>query len=109
MVTSLAVSLTVGVAFLGCGGIGSLVAKGVCRSDRQRRRMAGGSLAFPWIPGPPTRRSGVLSMLHFGGLATLNRFLVFLAWNSDNILLGRFCGAHALGLYGRAYQLATWR
>lgn len=29
MVTSLAVSLTVGVAFLGCGGIGSLVAKGV--------------------------------------------------------------------------------
>ena len=46
-------------------------------------------------------------MLHFGGLATLNNFIVFLAWNSDNILLGRFWGAQALGLYGRAYQLAT--
>ena len=46
-------------------------------------------------------------MLHFGGLATLNSFFVFLAWNSDNILLGRFWGAQALGLYGRAYQLAT--
>jgi PST family polysaccharide transporter len=46
-------------------------------------------------------------MLRFGGLATCNSFLVFLAWNSDNILLGRFWGAHALGLYGRAYQLAT--
>ena len=46
-------------------------------------------------------------MLRFGGLATCNSFLVYLAWNSDNILLGRFWGAHALGLYGRAYQLAT--
>jgi hypothetical protein len=33
--------------------------------------------------------------------------VVFLAWNSDNILLGRFWGADALGLYGRTYQLAT--
>jgi PST family polysaccharide transporter len=46
-------------------------------------------------------------MLRFGGLATCNGFLVFLAWNSDNILLGRYWGASALGLYGRAYQLAT--
>ena len=37
----------------------------------------------------------------------LNSLLVFLAWNTDNILLGRFWGADALGLYGRAYQLAT--
>lgn len=46
-------------------------------------------------------------MLRFGSLATCNNILVFLAWNSDNILLGRFWGPHALGLYGRAYQLAT--
>ncbi len=46
-------------------------------------------------------------MLHFGWMATCNNLVVFVAWNCDNILLGRFWGADALGLYGRAYQLAT--
>ena len=64
-------------------------------------------LAHPWVPGPPRRRCGVLSMVHFGGMATCNSLVVFLAWNSDNILVGRFWGADALGLYGRAFQLAT--
>jgi O-antigen/teichoic acid export membrane protein len=63
--------------------------------------------AVPWLPGPPRRRSDIRSMLHFGGLATLNGFVVFLAWNSEKLLLGRFWGSDALGLYGRAYQLVT--
>jgi O-antigen/teichoic acid export membrane protein len=64
-------------------------------------------LAVPWAPGPPRRGVGVWSILRFGGLATCNSLLVYLAWNAQNILLGRFWGAHALGLYGRAFQLAT--
>ena len=64
-------------------------------------------LAIPWIPGPPRRRCGLRSMLRFGGLATCNSFVVFVAWNAEKILLGRFWGADALGLYGRAYQLVT--
>ena len=64
-------------------------------------------LAAPWVPGPPRRKCGVVSMLHFGWMSTCNGLLVFLTWNSDNILLGRVWGADALGLYGRAYQLAT--
>jgi PST family polysaccharide transporter len=64
-------------------------------------------LAVRWVPGPPRRRSGIRSMLHFGGLATCNSFVVFLAWNAEKLLLGRFWGADALGLYGRAYQLVT--
>jgi len=68
---------------------------------------AGAWLANPWVPGLPRRKCGVRSMLHFGWMATCSNFVVFLAWNSDNILLGRFWGADALGLYGRAYQLAT--
>jgi PST family polysaccharide transporter len=64
-------------------------------------------IVVPWIPGPPRRRSGIRSMLHFGGLATCNSFVVFLAWNAEKILLGRFWGADALGLYGRAFQLVT--
>jgi O-antigen/teichoic acid export membrane protein len=68
---------------------------------------AGVWLAVPWIPGPPRRRCGILSMLHFGGVATCNSFVVFLAWNTEKLLLGRYWGADALGLYGRAYQLVT--
>jgi O-antigen/teichoic acid export membrane protein len=64
-------------------------------------------LAVRWLPGPPQPGSGVLSMLRFGGLATCNGFVVFLAWNAEKILLGRFWGADALGLYGRAYQLVA--
>jgi PST family polysaccharide transporter len=64
-------------------------------------------LAVPWVPGLPRRRSGIRSMLHFGGLATCNSFIVYLAWNAEKILLGRFWGADALGLYGRAFQLVT--
>jgi O-antigen/teichoic acid export membrane protein len=64
-------------------------------------------LAVPWIPGPPRRKCGILSMLHFGGVATCNNFVVFLAWNLEKLLLGRFWGADALGLYGRAFQLVT--
>ena len=65
-------------------------------------------LSVPWVPGPPRRGAGVRSMLRFGGMAACTSFLSFLAWNAEKILLGRFWGADALGLYGRAYQLVTW-
>jgi O-antigen/teichoic acid export membrane protein len=64
-------------------------------------------IAVPWVPGPPRCKSGIRSMLHFGGLASCNSLVVFLAWNSEKLLLGRFWGADALGLYGRAFQLVT--
>ena len=68
---------------------------------------AGVWIAVPWIPGPPRRGCGVTSMLHFGWMATCHGFLVFLCFSVDSILIGRFWGPNALGLYGRAYQLAT--
>lgn len=103
--TALAASSAVGVtmAFLGWR-YWSLVGMGLVSSIVAA---AGVLTAVSWVPGPPRRGVGVRSMLQFGGLATCNSLLVFLAWNSDNILLGRFWGAHALGIYGRAYQLAT--
>jgi PST family polysaccharide transporter len=44
-------------------------------------------------------------MLHYGGTITLNNVIVYLAYNAEKVLLGRFMGAEALGIYGRAYQL----
>ena len=62
-------------------------------------------LVTRWIPGRPQRRSGIRSMLQYGGTVTLNNVIVYLAYNADKVLLGRFWGAETLGIYGRAYQL----
>jgi O-antigen/teichoic acid export membrane protein len=67
----------------------------------------GAWISVPWIPGKPVRGSGVRSMLHFGGTYTINMLLVYIAYNTEKILLGRFFGAEALGIYGRAYQLVN--
>ncbi len=58
-----------------------------------------------WIPGPPRRGTDVLSMIQYGGTVTLNTVIVYLAYNIDKVLIGRFWGAEILGIYGRAYQL----
>jgi O-antigen/teichoic acid export membrane protein len=61
--------------------------------------------AVRWVPGLPSREVGVSSMLRFGGFVTLNNLVVYIAYNLEKVLLGRFWGAEALGIYGRAYQL----
>src|SRR5260370_16454279 len=62
-------------------------------------------LTTGWTPGKPRSQDGVHSLLRFGGAMTLGNVVVYLAYNLEKILLGRFWGADALGLYGRAYQL----
>jgi O-antigen/teichoic acid export membrane protein len=61
--------------------------------------------ATAWIPGRPCRGVGIRSMMRFGGTLTLNGLVLYLASNGEKVLLGRFWGAEALGIYGRAYQL----
>ncbi|MEX0827833.1 MAG: oligosaccharide flippase family protein, partial [Haliea sp.] len=62
-------------------------------------------LATAWIPGSPRSRAKVGSMLHLGGILTLNNLIVYFAYNFEKALLGRYWGTEALGIYGRAYQL----
>jgi O-antigen/teichoic acid export membrane protein len=62
-------------------------------------------LSSGWVPGVPHKRSGVLSMMRFGGTVTLNSVVVYIASNFEKVLLGRYWGADAIGIYGRAYQL----
>jgi O-antigen/teichoic acid export membrane protein len=64
-------------------------------------------LAAGWIPSAPRRRTGIRSMMRFGGLLTLNGLVVYIASNFEKVLLGRFWGVDALGIYGRAYQLVN--
>ena len=58
-----------------------------------------------WVPGKPRRQSGIRSMMRFGGGITLYGLISYVGTNFEKVLLGRFWGSDALGLYGRAYQL----
>ena len=58
-----------------------------------------------WIPGMPRERAGIRSMMHFGGSITLTGLLVYMGYNADKVMIGRFWGADAIGIYGRAYQI----
>jgi O-antigen/teichoic acid export membrane protein len=64
-------------------------------------------LATGWIPSLPHRDADIGATLRFGGLIIFNILVVYVAYNLDKVLIGWFWGAEALGIYGRAYQLAT--
>ena len=103
------VSLTVGVV-LGVGmamlgyGYWSLVAMTVVQIAVSTIAVW---LVTRWIPGRPRRHVGISSMVRFGGIITLNSLVVYVAYNLEKVLLGRYWGADMLGIYGRAYQLAN--
>lgn len=58
-----------------------------------------------WIPRLPKLRAGIGSMIRFGSTLTFNGIVVYVASNFEKVLLGRYWGADAIGIYGRAYQL----
>ncbi len=64
-------------------------------------------LAAGWVPGMPTRGAGIRSLLHFGGTLTLNNVIAYIALNADKVMVGRFLGVDAIGIYGRAFQFAS--
>ncbi len=100
---SLIVSTGVAIGLAAAGyGYWALVSMAVCLPFSTT---IGLWLASGWLPGRPRRRAGVRSMMRFGGLMTLNGLVVYVASNFDKVLLGRYWGVDAIGLYGRAYQL----
>ncbi|QIG51832.1 lipopolysaccharide biosynthesis protein [Nordella sp. HKS 07] len=58
-----------------------------------------------WTPFKPRTSVETGRLLRFGGTITMNNLIIYLGYNLDKALLGRFWGADALGLYGRAFQL----
>jgi O-antigen/teichoic acid export membrane protein len=64
-------------------------------------------LTTGWVPGMPHRGAEIRSMMHFGGTLTLNGLLAYVAYNAEKVLIGRFWGADAIGIYGRGYQLVS--
>jgi O-antigen/teichoic acid export membrane protein len=104
-IVSLIVSIALGIVMAVAGhGFWALVAMAI---SQPAVSALGVWLATGWIPGMPQLRSGIQSMLVYGGAVTLNNLIVYVAYNADKVLIGRFWGAEALGIYGRAYQLIS--
>ena len=91
----------IGMAAAGCG-YWSLVVMSIVQPLVYS---LGACSATMWIPSWPEKKSGIRPMMRFGGLVTLNSLIIYVAYNLDKVLLGRFWGAEAIGVYGRAYQL----
>jgi len=62
-------------------------------------------LFCPWVPGRMKKGTGIRDMLRFGGHLTGFNFVNYFSRNADNLLIGKFLGADALGLYAKAYSL----
>jgi len=104
-IVALVVSTATGIAMAALGfGYWALVAASLLPSLVSSACLW---IASGWIPGRPRSQEGVHSLLRFGGAFTLINLIVYVAYNLEKVLLGRFWGANALGLYGRAYQLVN--
>lgn len=102
-VIAMVIAILIAVALAATGyGYWGLVAMSVCVP---LITTIGVWLAAAWVPGRPRYTPGIRAMVLMGGAVTLSSVVGYFATNIDKILLGRFWGAEALGLYGRAAQL----
>jgi PST family polysaccharide transporter len=91
----------VGLAFFGWG-VWSLVGAHLTQAVLRLAIMLGG--APPRLQPWPTR-AAFRELMDFGAGLSAGHIGVFLANQADNLVVGRWLGAVALGLYSRAYQL----
>lgn len=71
---------------------------------------AGLRTAFLWYMRPHAFRPSLArqplgELVRFGAALTVAQLAAVVATQADNFIVGRWLGAYALGLYGRAYQL----
>lgn len=60
-----------------------------------------------WRPSLPRHADGLRSLLGFGANTLAVQAFNFISSNIDNVSVGRFLGATALGFYSRAWTLVT--
>ena len=65
----------------------------------------GAMIATRWIPSLPARDPEFKKMIHFGAGLSGYTLTNFLSRNLDSVLIGRYCGGAALGLYNRGYRI----
>jgi PST family polysaccharide transporter len=98
---AIAMALAIGMAIAGFG-YWALVAQQIAVAFVTLAMLV---VAAGWLPGLPSRRVPMRSLLTFGANTVGVQFVNYLSSNADNILIGRVWGADALGFYDRAYQI----
>ncbi len=63
--------------------------------------------ATGWVPSRPRWRDEVAAIVRYGGGLTFTSVVVYIGYNADKVLIGRFWGVDAIGIYGRGYQLVS--
>lgn len=58
-----------------------------------------------WLPGLPSRKQEMKALLSFGANTMAVQLVTYISSNIDSVVIGRYWGASALGLYSRAFQL----
>jgi O-antigen/teichoic acid export membrane protein len=91
----------VGLAFLGWGAWSLVVAQLTQVTIRTAILLRASP---PFLKGRPTWASFV-ELMEYGVGQSITRMGVILASQADNLVVGRWLGAVALGIYSRAYQL----
>jgi polysaccharide transporter, PST family len=104
------VNITSIVAGIGVGLVSALGGLGYWSIVVSQAASSLVALCFSWIlanwrPGKPVVAAELAELIGFGGNLTGFNVVNFFARNLDNILIGRYCGSEALGLYDRAYRL----
>lgn len=66
---------------------------------------AGVWIMCPWVPSRPRPRTKMEGLLGFGRDMTATQLLIAISASLDSLLIGRYAGAAAVGLYRQAYQL----
>ncbi len=61
--------------------------------------------ALRWVPGAPSRGTGVRGMLKFGGDVLGFNIVNYFSRQADKVLVGKFCGAIPMAAYDKAYSL----
>ena len=102
-ITALVLSGAVGVAMAALGaGVWTLVAQSLSASlltSALRWR------ACRWVPAPIFCRSAFKDIWAFSSYLYAFNFINYWSRNADNLVVGKFFGAPALGAYNRAYAL----
>jgi PST family polysaccharide transporter len=62
-------------------------------------------IVSPWRPQLPARGSGTRPLIRFGADLTLVGVVYAIARSADSLLIGRFLGSEAVGIYSRATAL----
>jgi len=93
----------VGIALAVAGfGVYALVLRSLCSNVLTVGTMW---LIVPWRPRAWPRLGSIRGLLRFGGNVTGFSILNYIGRNADRLLIGRFLGPAALGIYAFAYNI----